>query len=535
MSTTVRRSIFTAPLTGTLFLAVPAFALLGLAYFASGLRIGHALGMLLLFNAIPLIVIGVLGGTLLLLAFITVARSMRLTEPPAPRAFWALLPLIASLFLLACVGLAFVRGKKPIFDQTDAARLAELQRAQLDAAEATATDADWFQWRGPRRDGISRETALNLDWQAGAPPIVWKKPIRGGFSSITVAKGKLYATDRDEKNERVLCLDAATGEELWVYSYFNDYRGLEYGAGPRATPTVFDGRVYTVGATGTLLCLEAEPAGKEPKLLWRHNLMEEFKTEAPRWGVACSPLIEKDLVIVMPGGPNGSVAAVDRLSGDLVWKSLLDVGGYSSAIMSNAAGVRQVVCFTGQGLAGLKPETGEQLWYYPWETTFEGNIATPIVAGNYIFISSSYSKGCALLEIVAENGKLRAEPVYVKSNKLMRSFHSTCILHEGHLYGFDVITNNNSAKLKCIDFRTGEEKWADGSLKKGTLLFADGHLIIQTEEGLLAVVEATPAGFKLKGQFQLFDSSQTWALPSLSKGKLYVRDGHEVRCYDVKK
>jgi|GEM_PF-191773 len=536
MSTSgTRRSIFATPGCGTLFLFLPAAALIGLALFFAGFRPRHAFGLLLLLYGAPLMVIGLLAGLLLLLSFITLARSMRLTDPPPPSRWWALPPFALGVGLLGFIGLVLALGHRPIQDLADANRLSSLKSATLDVEASTEPEGSWAQWRGPRRDAISRETHLHLDWEANTPKVLWNKPIKGGYSSVAIWNGKLYATDRDGKNERVLCFDAETGDELWNYSYPNDYGGLEFGAGPRATPTVHDGKVYTVGATGTMLCLEAEPADGKPKLLWRHDLMDEFDTEAPRWGVSCSPLIEGNLVIVMPGGPNGSVAAFDRLTGKLAWKALGDVGGYSSPIAGNPGGVRQIICFTGEGLAGLDPKDGARLWYYPWVTTFEGNIATPIIAGNYVFISSSYNKGCALLEIVNEAGKLRAEPVYVKANKLMRNHHSTCVLHDGHLYGFDVNTNNNSAILKCVDLRTAEEKWADRSITKGTLLFADGRLVIQTEDGKLVIVEATPEAFRKKGEFKAFDSSQTWALPALAKGRLYIRDGHTLQCLDLRR
>jgi outer membrane protein assembly factor BamB len=529
-----RTSWLTSPVWGTLLFLLPALTLIGLAYVFGNFRFRHALGLLQLLHGVPLAIIAVLAGLLLLLSLITLARSMRLTDPPPPSRWWTFLPLLSSMGLFAFVAVAMWLGHRPISDWIDERRLGGLAAARLDPAEQGQSAHDWPQWRGPRRDGISLETGLHLDWEQGPPPLLWKKPIRGGYSSPAVARGRVYVTDRDGGQERVFCFDAESGEELWVYSYANDYGNLEFGAGPRATPTVHDGRVYTLGATGTLLCLEADPADRQPRVLWRHDLMAEFATEAPRWGVASSPLIEDDLVIVQPGGETASVAAFHRLTGQLVWKALNDVGGYSSPVAVTAAGVRQIVCVTGEGIAGLHPRDGRTLWYYPWVTTFEGNIATPIVAGNYVFVSSSYNKGCLLLEISGQGSALTAEPVYVKANKLMRNHHSTCVLHQGHLYGYDVNTNNNTAALKCVDLRKAEEKWADRSLTKGTLLYADGCLIILTEDGRLAVVEATPERFRKRGEFQIFDSTQTWALPALAHGRLYARDGRWLVCYDLR-
>jgi outer membrane protein assembly factor BamB len=340
--------------------------------------------------------------------------------------------------------------------------------------------------------------------------------------------------DRDGPEERVVCLDAAKGDELWAYRYPADYHRVDYGSGPRATPTVHDGRVYTVGATGILLCLEAKPADGKPKALWQHDLVAEFDagSQFPRWGIACSPLIEGDLVVAQPGGKDGSIAAFNRQTGELVWKALSDESGYSSPVAGTLAGVRQIICLTGRNLVGLHPGDGSQLWTYRWATQFNGNIATPIVAGNYVFVSSGYDKGCALVEVSGDAGGLRAAHVYVRPRRqLMQNHHSTCVLHQGHLYGYD----EGQGAWKCIDLRTAQAQWTSEEVNKGCAIYADGHLIILTQNGLLALVEATPEAFWLKGQAQLFHGKDVWALPVVADGRLYVRDHKEVVCLDIKK
>lgn len=532
MNKPASRSIFTSPVIGTIFLAAPGVLLLVLSLFFGNFWVRHALSLFSVLFSAPLVVMLLLALLLLLLAGVTVVRAGRTTEPRPPSRGWALLPLVVGLSFLGIAAYVAVTSELFFFDRTDPRRLQALQAADLRAPAASAVPAgDWPQWLGPSRNAISTETGLNTNWNESPPKLLWKKPLHGGYSSIAVAAEKLFISDRDHDHERVVCLDAATGEEIWVYRYPSPYGRLEYGQGPRATPTVFDGRVYTVGATGKMLCVEATPADAKGRLLWEHDLMAEFDAQPPRWGVACSPLIEGSLVIVQPGGKNASVVAFDRVTGEVVWRSLSDISGYSSPVAAEIAGLRQVVCLTGAGLAGLRPQDGQQLWYYPWQTQFEANIATPLVVGNYVFISSDYSKGCALLEITAEGGRFKAEPVYVKSNKLMRNHHSTCVLHEGYLYGSDDMVG--SSVFKCVDLRSGEQRWGE-RIGKCSLLYADGHLIILNENGVLMLVEATPDGFRQKGKLEVFDSSQTWALPSLANGRLYLRNGREVRCYDLK-
>jgi outer membrane protein assembly factor BamB len=253
----------------------------------------------------------------------------------------------------------------------------------------------------------------------------------------------------------------------------------------------------------------------------------------PAWGIACSPLIEGDLVIVQPGGENGSIVAYDRRTGDVRWRALADLSGYSSPIAATVAGVRQIIAMTGDRSVGLSAADGRLLWSYEFATGFHGNIATPIVAGSYVFISADYGTGCAMLQLSADGkGALTAEPVYFKNNKLMRNHHSTCVLRDGVLYGFD------KDFLKCVDLRTGEEKWnAARQVDKGSVLCAGDHLVVLTQNGLLVSVAATPEKFVKKGDMQVLESATgtTWTVPALADGRLYLRDGTQIVCLDLRK
>lgn len=427
-------------------------------------------------------------------------------------------------------------------DYTDTAKLDALQRAALDAPERPdGLPGEWPQWRGPRRDGISTETGLRTDWQKKPPTVLWKQPIGRGYSSVAIADERLYTMDRQGDQERVVCFDAPTGKLLWAHPYPADFGRIAAGErsppGPRATPTIADGRIYTVGALGKLLCLDAG-AATEARVLWEHDLAAEynlFAGSSPRfrsWGMACSVLIEGDLAVVQPGGEGGSIVAFDRRTGQVRWQSLDDESGYSSPVAATAAGIRQIVALTGQRLVGLRPDTGELIWSYSFPTKMFCNIATPIVAGDYVFVSANYDMGCALVQLTADGrGGISAAPVYFKANKLLRNHHASSVLCHGCLYGFD------NDFLKCVDLRAGAEKWhAQRAVEKGCLLYADGHLIVQTQNGLLVLVEATPTAFRKKGQLQVLEEGgDAWALPALAGGRLYLRDGVQIVCLDMRK
>lgn len=462
-----------------------------------------------------------LAAGLVLLAGAMLARWLPRTSVIGP----ILLLLPAGLFTYLAVAALQLEGG---FDVQDQARMAALAQAKL--TQSTATVNEWPQWRGPLRDGRA-SSPFRTNWNDQPPKEVWRHPIGGGYSSLAYANGKLYTQDRQPKEERVLCLDPQTGKELWVHRYPVDYQTTNYYEGPRATPTIHEGRIYTVGATGQFLCL-AEPsaAGQPPQLLWQHDLLKEFAAPLPEWGIASSPLIEGNLVIVQPGGKQGSVAAFDKVTGKLAWAQGSDPNGYSSPVAVDLGGRRQIVAFTGSRMVGLDPAGGQELWSYPWSTSFNANIATPIVVENFVFLSSGYNAGCALLEIAGSGGSWTAKPVYVHKNRLMRNHHSSCVLVDGNLYGYDCGPN----LITCVDLRKGEKRWAAREFSKGCVLYASGHLILLTEDGELGLMEAKPEAGKVLGRLRVFDEPKVWALPTLVEGRLYLRSNKEVVCLDVR-
>lgn len=448
--------------------------------------------------------------------------------------------ILLTLLLLVGVLLWRMPWIQSLFrsDADNVEEAAKLKDAPLTVASIDPSSG-WPQWFGPHRDGRAPAGPLRTDWEKRPPAKLWEAPCGGGFGSMAVVGGKLYIHDRhggtdNAAVERLRCLDAATGQPVWEYLSTSDYthQDRKYANGPRATPTVDGDRIYTVGGGGLFLCVQspAEPNGAAREL-WRHELLTEFNAKSPQWGVACSPLVEGDLVIVQPGGKHGSVAAFDRQSGQLRWKVGSNPSGYSSPVAATIAGRRVILAMTGNALLAIGVD-GQLLDEYSWKTDYDGNIATPIVVEDYIFISSGYNHGCALLRLIADGKEARLEQVFFRNNKVMRNHHSTCVYKDGHLYGFD------DSLLKCVDFRSLREQWDFDDVSKGCLILADRYLVILTESGDLALVETDPKECKLLAKvasgLRTVRDERTWALPVLVDGRLYLRDQSKILCLDVK-
>jgi outer membrane protein assembly factor BamB len=417
-------------------------------------------------------------------------------------------------------------------DRRDQDRVAKLATADLPTLAPSAQAEGWPQWRGPFGDGVSHETGLLDEWPESGPPIVWRKPVGRGFSSFAINLGRLItmeeeaATDAGARFESIVCLDAGTGNELWRHRYLNHY-DERFGPGPRSTPAIDGEFVYTVGPTGIMHCLRADNGAK----VWRRDLLDEFHGRPMQYGVAFSPLVEGGLVFVAPGGPDGSsVAALDKTTGATVWKALDDPASYSSPIIVSAGGVRQVLFLTNLNLVSFAPEDGREHWRFPWKAEGGFNIATPFACGDYVFTASGYGKGCALLEVTGgPNGRPRAARVY-EHNRL-RPFFASPVRVGDFVYGFDQMD------LVCLNVRTGAIVWREKTIRdfrKGSLLAAEGNLIVCGELGTLALVEATPAGYHEKSSCRL-SPTRCWTAPALANGLLYVRNDAEIVCFDLRK
>jgi outer membrane protein assembly factor BamB len=421
----------------------------------------------------------------------------------------------------------------------DAENLAELQQlASAKLEPAKSETPDWPQWRGPNRDGIAPAGPFRTDWDKTPPKTLWTAPLGGGYSSFAVVGDRLYTQDRSAGGERVVCLDAATGKLVWQHSYAADYSSLKagYAVGPRATPTVIDGRVYTVGATGKFLCIEPpKEAGTAPRVMWEHDLLAEFDARMPIWGVACSPLVEGDTMIVQPGGRGASVVAFDRETGSVKWKSGNNPAGYSSPVAATLNSTRIIFAFAGDALLAIRASNGELLDTYPWKTDHNGNIATPLAVGEYVFITSAYNKGCALLRVAASGDRVKFEEVYARNNRVLRSHHASPVLKDGFLFGFD---GTRSTLPRCVDLRKGIEvpEWGEESeVKSATLILAGEHLITFSERGDVSLIAANPKEFTVVATLAgVVRGSDLWALPVLAGGRLFLRGGDSVVCLDVK-
>jgi len=382
----------------------------------------------------------------------------------------------------------------------------------------TAVSAlDWPRWHGPNLNSISAEKGWLVNWPADGPKQLWKAKVGIGYSSMSVANGKLYTLGNTADVDSVSCLDAATGRVLWQHTYACSAKDPNGYHGPRCTPTVDGDRVYTLSRHGHLFCLDANSG----KVIWAKEFSKDYGAKEPRWGYAGSPLIEGDWLITEVGGNGSSVVAFDKKTGREVWKAGDDAPAYSSIVPFNHTGQRCLAVFSAPAIIGRSATDGRELWRYPWKTSYDVNAATPIVAGNKVFVSSGYGKGCALLELAEDGPKVAWE------HKRMRNHVATCVLYQGHLYGFD------ENQLKCLDFATGEEKWSERAYGKGSLFLAGDHFIVYSDKGRVAVVEPSPAACKEISGLQVLGGKDTWAVPVLANGKLYCRSQEDLVCLDV--
>jgi outer membrane protein assembly factor BamB len=382
------------------------------------------------------------------------------------------------------------------------------------------SNANWPQWRGPNRDGISTETGLLKQWPAEGPPLAWKATGAGrGFSSFSVANGKLYTMGLRGEREFVIAFDVATGKEAWATANGNAFRN-DRGDGPRGTPTVDGDRLFALGGSGDLSAFDARTG----KVIWTKNILREFDGQNITWGISESPLIVGDKLLVNPGGPNASIVALNKSDGSVIWKSQSDKAGYSSAIPVQVNGGTQVVFFTSRRAVGLDLKDGKLLWEYAKPSNNVANAATPIARGNRVFISSDYGTGGGVVEIKPDN---TAQEVWF--SKDMRNHHSSSVLVGDYLYGF------SSAILTAIKFDSGEIAWRDRSVGKGSLVYADGRLYCFSERGVVGLVEATPTGYVERGRFHIQAGDiETWTHPVVAGGRLYLRDQDTIYAYDVR-
>lgn len=399
------------------------------------------------------------------------------------------------------------------------------------SAKPTSQSA-WPQFLGPDRTGISPETGLIDEWPADGPKVVWR--VRGGvgMSGVAVADGRAITLVQKSGKQFALALDAKTGETLWETPLADAYEN-QMGDGPRATPAITSQHVFTFTGDGVLSALKPSDGSIE----WTKNVFKEFGGKAAEYGMASSPLLVGDNVVVTPGAPGATVAAFEQATGRLSWKAgARDAAGYSSPAVLDVGGKKQVVAFDGGAVLGVDPDKGALLWRYPFVTDYNCNIATPLEFKGNVFISSGENHGCALLSLSPDGDGFKVKEVWedVGTKSVMRNEWQTSILLNGYLYGFDNVGSAGPVThLTCVDASTGKRKWQKLRFGKGNLISADGKLFITTMKGELVVVRVDPEKFDELGRAELIGTTRQ--APALANGKLYLRDGREIVCVDVQK
>jgi outer membrane protein assembly factor BamB len=443
--------------------------------------------------------------------------------------------LVAVLLTLASF---FYRGGSPPLvsepppELPSAAALPVEAVTPTEATETTTATApaspDWSDFRGPARDGHYVTRPIRTNWPGGELTPLWKQPIGGGYASFATARinnqALAFTIEQRGPEEVVAAYDIATGRQLWATPWLARFYESTGGAGPRATPTYFDGHLYALGATGELRALDAATG----RTRWRANILDDAKAVNLRSGMAASPLIVDDTVVVLPGGPNGqSVVAYDRRTGSRAWSALDDRQAYASPMLVTLGGVRQILVVSATRAMGVTPEDGRVIWDYAWVNPSDVNAAQPIVIGqNRVFLSSSYDKGAVVIEIAMQGSIATVREVW-KNNRMKNRFSSS-VLHDGYIYGLD------ESILACLDAETGAVMWKGGRYGYGQIALASGHIIVLTEDGDLALVRATPERHVELAQFPVLDG-KTWNHPAFSDGRLLLRNESQMTAFDLRR
>ena len=405
-------------------------------------------------------------------------------------------------------------------------RSAEDETAGSPSAGISATPHDVYEFRGPQRSGVCDSVKLARDWAAQPPRLVWRQPVGGGYAAFVVAGPLAITIEQRRDQEAVVAYDFDTGKERWRFQYPALFSETLGGDGPRATPTIHDDKVYSLGATGVLACLELATGRK----LWEVNILEENGAGNVDWGMSGAPLVVGGVVIVNPGNQKGnatsrSLVAYDLQTGKRVWGVGDSKAGYSSPIVQSAAGRSQFILFDGSGLAGFDVAMPVELWRIPWKSQFDINAAQPVPEGDDEFFITS-TAGAALIRVVSDGDKFAAEQVW-KNNKL-KCYFGTPVFYEGYLYGID------DTLLACIEAATGRQRWKAraGDYGHGQLLRSGALLLVLSETGALALVEANPERFHEFGRIQAIEG-KTWNYPTLAGNRILVRNHLEMAAYDL--
>ena len=420
------------------------------------------------------------------------------------------------------------------------------------AAAPPQDSADWPQWRGPQRDGTWDADGLLESFPEGGPPVLWRAPIDGGYSGPTVAGGRVYLTDRrvsevedgEPETERVLCFDAETGESLWTHEYEASYAGVSYEAGPRVSVLVDGGRATSLGTMGHLVCLDAA----DGEVLWRHDLAATYDVQMPIWGLAAAPILEAGLLIVpVAGAEDAYLVAFDPQSGEERWRAFGDRGNYAAPIVVDQAGRRVLVCWSGDRVLGVAPESGDLLWEHPFPASrMPLGVATPVLHGDRLFLTGFYD-GSLMLRLVPD--RLEVEELWrrrgqnERSTDGLHSIISTPLALGEHLYGVD-----SYGELRCLNIEDGERVWEDQTAvpraRWATIHFVQNGALtwMFNERGELLRARLSPEGFEELDRAALIAPTLgqlprregvTWSHPAFAGRRVYLRNDEELVCVDL--
>lgn len=416
-----------------------------------------------------------------------------------------------------CLGESETIGSAPSVGAAD--RNASTTRGRTAAVEG---GHDWPVWRGPNGDGASQETNWSADWGADGPPQFWRASVGTGFSSMSVARGRVYTMGHRDGNDTVYCFDAARGEEVWTHSYPCQLVDNLHEGGPACTPTVDGDRVYTVSKEGHFFCLSA----KDGSVLWSKQLQALLGVNMPEWGFSCSPLVVGDKVVLEVG----RTCAFDKESGELVWQTEKFRPGYGSPTLFQPEGSEPLVTvLSNDFLLVVKLASGEEVDRLKWETSFATSASTPLAKDNTLFISTGYGKGCLLAEL--KDGQLTK----VYENNKIRSHMANCVLVDGVLYGIDGQSHLPSqCRLVALGHATGEVHWSERGFGCGTVLAAGDRLLILTDDGDLASAKASKGGYEPISRGKVLEG-KCWTVPVLAHGRLYCRNAAgQLVCLDLR-
>jgi outer membrane protein assembly factor BamB len=389
---------------------------------------------------------------------------------------------------------------------------------------------DWPQWLGPQRNGTSAEKGLLDAFPKAGPTIVWQRDVGEGFSGPIISGDRLILFHRVDNDATVDCLNAVSGKAIWKFTYPTNYQdALSKGNGPRSTPLTSGNKVVALGAEGMLVCLSLE----DGKKIWSRSLTKDYKTPLGYFGIGTSPIVEQNLVLVNVGGKQAGIVAFDLDTGNEAWKATSDPGSYSSPTVCTIDGKRLAVFFTRTGAVVLEPMTGKVLFEKRFRARIDAsvNAATPLVIGNLAFFTASYDTGALLLKLKKDG----ADEVWA-DEEIMASQYNTSVYSDGHLYGFDGrVDSRTPATFRCFELKTRKVKWDVAEFGNGSMILADGRLIVLTENGTLHLVQATPAVFRQTPSVRLLDAGPCRAQIALANGRLYARDQRTLVCVNLKK